>query len=89
MSLCLVEQLFRQKVGFAIDPELVSALIWPYLFRERHIPRTILQDIHLVREADPNGKGEDKHSVIITREPSWIQVFGQGAGRWARRLPPP
>lgn len=63
--MCLVEQLFRQKIGLSIDPGLVSSLIWPFLFQEKHAPRSLLQDIHLVRQADPNGEAEDRRSAII------------------------
>ena len=65
MTVCLVQQLFRQKIGLSIDPHLVSSLIWPLLFQERHIPIHILQDIHLVRQGDPNGEAEDRRSAII------------------------
>ena len=68
MTLCLVEQLFRRKIGLSIDPHLVSSLIWPLLFQERHIPVHILQDIHLVRQGDPNGEAEDRYSVIGSDE---------------------
>jgi len=65
MSACLVEQLFRQKIGLSIDRDLVSEHIWPLLFKEKHFPRRILQDIHLVRQDNPDGHEEDRHSAIM------------------------
>jgi len=65
MTCCLVEQLFRQKIGINIDTNIVSSIMWHYLFKEKHLPPLILQDIHLVRQADPNGDEEDRRSAIM------------------------
>ena len=64
MSACLVGQLFRQKIGLSIDDNLVSENIWPHLFTEKHLPSMVLQDIHLVRQANPDGLEEDRQSFI-------------------------
>jgi len=64
---CLVQQLFRQKIGLDIDGYLVATKIWPLLFQEKHAPRILLQDIQLIRQADENGDAEERHSVIKTR----------------------
>lgn len=70
MTCCLVEQLFRQKIGINIDANIVSSMIWPHLFKEKHLPALILQDIHLVRQANPNGDEEDHKSAIMKRSSS-------------------
>ena len=46
---CLVQQLFRQKVGKEIDQELIDEVFFPLLRSMKHGPRELLLDIKLTR----------------------------------------
>jgi len=47
MSACLVQQLFRQKVGLPLDPAFIDEVIFPFLFTQKRLPCLLDQDIKL------------------------------------------
>ena len=85
MSPCLVQQLFRQKIGQELDANLFEAHIFPYLRKQKSSPRLLLQDIKLARGSsdyvDKTGWHKEK-SVIVQivhdededQEPDWPDV---------------
>jgi len=50
MSLCLVQQLFRQKIGKELDSGLVEEVLFPMLRQRKHPSKELLQDIKLTSE---------------------------------------
>jgi len=50
MVACLVQQLFRQKIGQELDPEIVEELLFPLLRPRKHGPKELLQDIKLTSD---------------------------------------
>ena len=49
MSPCLVQQLFRQKIGRELDPRLVEEVLFHFLRSRKDLPRELLLDIKLTR----------------------------------------
>ena len=47
MSPCLVQQLFRQKIGVELDQGIVDEVLFPMLRLRKHLPKDLLQDIKL------------------------------------------
>jgi hypothetical protein len=62
MSPCLVQQLFRQKVGLELDPGLIDEVFFPLLRSRRHGPRELLLDIKLTQSCNEHGQ-----SAIVVR----------------------
>jgi len=60
MSSCLVQQLFRQKIGLGVDPYLIDDILFPLLFSKRDYPKELLVDINLTRSCNDHG-----HSSIV------------------------
>ena len=60
MGSCLVQQLFRQKIGQELDPSLVDEILFPMLRLRRHPSKELLQDIKLTQSFNENG-----HSAIV------------------------
>jgi hypothetical protein len=60
MSPCLVQQLFRQKIGQELDQSLVDEILFPMLRLRRHPSKELLQDIKLTQSFNENG-----HSAIV------------------------
>ena len=50
MSVCLVQQLFRQKIGKELDPSIVDEVLFPLLRPRKHGPKELLQDIKLATD---------------------------------------
>ena len=50
MSPCLVQQLFRQKIGQELDQGIVDEVLFPLLRPRKHGPRELLQDIKLTSD---------------------------------------
>jgi len=50
MSPCLVQQLFRQKIGQELDQGIVDEVLFPLLFKQKHGPKELLQDIKLATD---------------------------------------
>jgi hypothetical protein len=69
MGSCLVQQLFRQKIGQELDYSLVDEILFPMLRLRRHPSKELLQDIKLTQSFNENG-----HSAIV-------QIFYGGAIR--------
>jgi hypothetical protein len=63
MSPCLVQQLFRQKIGQELDSNLVDDVLFPLLFKQKHAPKDLLQDIKLATD-----------TLIITRQARHFSV---------------
>ena len=62
MSPCLVQQLFRQKIGQELDQDLIDEVLFPMLRHRKHGPKELLQDIKLTQSCNENG-----HSAIVGR----------------------
>ena len=60
MGSCLVQQLFRQKVGQELDQGLIDEVLFPMLRLRRHPSKELLQDIKLTQSFNENG-----HSAIV------------------------
>ena len=46
---CLVQQLFRQKIGQQLDQGLLDEVLFPMLRRQKYLPYTLLLDIKLTQ----------------------------------------
>ena len=57
MSPCLVQQLFRQKIGVELDPNVLDEVLFPLLRLKKHGPKELLQDIKLTSD------------ILVTTEP--------------------
>jgi hypothetical protein len=62
MSPCLVQQLFRQKIGQELDQDLVDGVFFPMLRSRKDYPRELLLDIKLTQSWSCNENG---HSAIV------------------------
>ena len=63
MSPCLVQQLFRQKIGVELDQGIVDEVLFPMLRLRKHLPKDLLQDIKLATD-----------TLIITRQAGHFSV---------------
>jgi len=63
MSACLVQQLFRLKIGKELDPSIVDEVLFPLLRPRKHGPKELLQDIKLATD-----------TLIITRQARHFRV---------------
>ena len=50
MAPCLVQQLFRQKIGLELDQGIVDEVLFPLLRPRKHGPKELLQDIKLTSD---------------------------------------
>ena len=55
MSPCLIQQLFRQKIGEGIDQALIDEVLFPLLRSRKHGPRELLLDIKMTQRWDEHG----------------------------------
>jgi len=55
MSPCLVQQLFRQKIGKELDEGIVDEVLFPMLFKQMRGPRDLLSDIKMTQRWGKNG----------------------------------
>ena len=62
MSPCLVQQLFRQKIGKELDQGIIDEVLFPLLFKQKHGPKELLQDINLTQSCNEYGR-----SAIVGR----------------------
>jgi hypothetical protein len=60
MTSCLVQQLFRQRIGQELDPRLVDEVLFPMLRSRKHPSKDLLLDIKLTQSCNGNG-----HSAIV------------------------
>jgi hypothetical protein len=62
MGTCLVQQLFRLKIGKGLDPSIVDEVLFPLLRPRKHGPKELLQDIKLTQSCNEYGQ-----SAIVVR----------------------
>jgi hypothetical protein len=60
MGSCLIQQLFRQKIGQELDQGIVDEVLFPILRSRRHPSKELLQDIKLTQSFNEHG-----HSAIV------------------------
>ena len=65
MSPCLVQQLFRLKIGQELDPSIVDEVLFPFLRSRKHGPKELLLDIKLTQSGDSNEYGQS--AIVICR----------------------
>jgi len=65
MSPCLVQQLFRQKIGIELDPSLVKDVLFPMLLLRKHPSKELLLDIKLTQSSGSNEYGQS--AIVICR----------------------
>ena len=56
MSSCIVQQLFRQKIGKGLDQDLIDEVLFPMLRSRKDLPREILLDIKLTQSCNDEGR---------------------------------
>ena len=80
MSSCLVQQLFRQKVGGNLDPDIVDEVLFPMLRSRKHPAKELLIDIKMTSgvfiRLDDTGREEQRFNV-----PTFTQI----PEYWTRR----
>jgi hypothetical protein len=72
MSPCLVQQLFRQKIGKELDPSIVDEVLFPMLRPRKHGPKELLQDIKLATDTliiTDYARREARHFSVPTFTP--------------------
>ena len=82
MAPCLVQQLFRQKIGLELDPSLIDEILFPLLLSRKHGPRELLLDIKLTQSCNDEGRSAITHtprSGTINRS---ISPFTNTGGRY-------
>ena len=62
MVACLVQQLFRQRIGKGLDPSLIDEVLFPMLRSRKDLPREILLDIKLTRSCNDDGQSSIIHT---------------------------
>jgi len=65
MSPCLVQQLFRQKIGKELDRDLVDDILFPMLRLRKHPSKELLLDIKLTQSSGSNEHGQS--AIVICR----------------------
>ena len=56
MNPCLVQQLFRQKIGKDLDQSIIDEVLFPLLRQRKHGPRELLLDIKLTQSCNEYGR---------------------------------
>jgi hypothetical protein len=72
MSPCLVQQLFRLKIGIELDQGIVDGVLFPLLFKQKHGPKELLQDIKLATDTliiTDYARREARHFSVPTFTP--------------------
>ena len=72
MSPCIVQQLFRQKIGVELDQGIVDEVLFPLLRPKKHGPKELLQDIKLVTDTliiTDYARREARHFSVPTFTP--------------------
>ena len=72
MSPCLVQQLFRQKIGQELDPSIVDEVLFPMLRLRKHPSKELLQDIKLATDTliiTDYARREARHFSVPTFTP--------------------
>jgi hypothetical protein len=77
MTSCLVQQLFRQKIGQEMDSDLFDDVLFPMLRKRKYFPRELLLDIKLTRSSAHSALGEENGvSAIIIPRVHHLQALG-------------
>jgi hypothetical protein len=63
MASCLVQQLFRQKIGQELDQSIVDEVLFPFLRSRKHPSKELLLDIKLTQSCNEHGQS----SIVICR----------------------
>ena len=84
MGSCLVQQLFRQKIGVELDQGIVDEVLFPMLRSRKDLPREILLDIKLTRSCNDDGQSSITH-VSRTGVIRNILPFTKLRSGWGRR----
>jgi len=69
---CLVQQLFRLKIGKGLDQGIVDEVLFPLLFKQKHVPKELLQDIKLATDTliiTDHARREARHFSVPTFTP--------------------
>ena len=66
MASCLVQQLFRRKIGKDLDQSIVDEVLFPMLRSRKDLPREILLDIKLTRSCNDDGQSSIIHTHTHT-----------------------
>ena len=73
---CLVQQLFRQKIGKELDPSIVDEVLFPMLFKQKHPSKELLLDIKMTLR-NQNGDSmialPDKNVSPFTKIPPTLE----------------
>jgi len=72
MSPCLVQQLFRLKIGIELDRGIVDEVLFPMLRSRKHLPKELLQDIKLATDTliiTDHSRREARHFRVPTFTP--------------------
>jgi hypothetical protein len=72
MVACLVQQLFRQKIGVELDQGIVEEVLFPLLRPRKHGPKELLQDIKLATDTliiTDYARREARHFSVTTFTP--------------------
>jgi hypothetical protein len=56
MGSCLLQQLFRQKIGRMLDPLMIEEVLFPLLLSKKDLPRELLLDLKLTRSCNDEGR---------------------------------
>ena len=63
MVACIVQQLFRQKIGKELDQDLIDEVLFPMLRSRKHGPKELLLDIKLTQSCNEHGLS----AIVICR----------------------
>jgi len=76
MAPCLVQQLFRLKIGKELDPSIVDEVLFPMLFKQKHPSKELLLDIKMTLR-NQNGDSmialPDKNVSPFTKIPPTLE----------------
>ena len=55
MGACLIQQLFRQKIGLELDQGIVDVVLFPLLLKKKDWPKELLVDIKMTKSSNDHG----------------------------------
>ena len=55
MGPCLIQQLFRQKIGLELDQSIVDVVLFPLLLKKKDLPKELLVDIKMTKSSNDHG----------------------------------
>ena len=71
MNPCLVQQLFRQKIGKDLDQSIIDEVLFPLLRQRKHGPRELLLDIKLTQSCNEYGRS----AIAARRDKDWPSSY--------------